>query len=85
MSGWIATSTRASISDDAIALPIVIVRMSVSTMLGTRGAHGFSVAAAARASLPLPMLTAINGPSSPASVPTGRLSSTPPSTCKVPS
>jgi hypothetical protein len=39
VSAWIARSACASTSDDAIALPIVMVRMSVSTKFGTRGAR----------------------------------------------
>jgi len=50
VSGWIARSACASTADDAIALPIVIVRMSVSTTFGTRGERAGFAAEAGRAS-----------------------------------
>ncbi len=48
--GWIARSACADTADDAIALPIVIVRMTVSTRFGTCGYRACFVAEAGHAS-----------------------------------
>lgn len=44
VSAWIATSACASTAEDAIALPIVMVRMRVSTRFGTHGERAGFVA-----------------------------------------
>ncbi len=69
---------------DAIALLIVMVRSRVSVRPGTRGLPRRWPPDAGLGFPPEATFTAISGPSLPTSVVTGTLSSTPPSTCRVP-
>ncbi|CNV57892.1 Uncharacterised protein [Mycobacterium tuberculosis] len=82
--GLITRSAWANTFSDAIALLIVMVRSRVSVRPGTRGLPRRWPPDAGLGFPPEATFTAISGPSLPTSVVTGTLSSTPPSTCRVP-